>query len=77
MSATAQGIEVINCNHGGFYSVHDWGRDDGMFGHMLGQVQRLTSRKWAARPHGQYRDENPPTFGTQRDAVAFLAEQRA
>jgi hypothetical protein len=72
MTATQQ-IEVINCNHGGFYSVHDWTRDDGMFGHMLGQVQRLTPSRWAARRHGHYRDENPPTFATRREAVAHLA----
>lgn len=70
---TQQSIEVINCHNGGTYSVHDWSRDNGMFSHMLGQVQRITPRRWAARRHGQYRDENPPTFATQRDAVAFLA----
>lgn len=59
-------IAVINCNHGGFYSVNN-GRD------MLGQVQKITPRKWAARVHGSYRDEDPPTYGTLRDAVAFLA----
>lgn len=66
-------ITITNCNHGGFYSVSDWSRSDGMFGHMLGQVQRITARKWAARRHGAYTDPTPPTFATQRDAVAYLA----
>lgn len=60
-------ITVINCNHGGYHSVMA-GSD------MLGQIQKLSPRKWAARVHGQYRDENPPTFGTKGAAVAFLSE---
>lgn len=65
---TADHIEVLNCNHGGFYSVNDWDRDQP----MLGQVQKLAPTRWAARVHGNYRDENPPTFATRRDAVAYL-----
>jgi hypothetical protein len=61
-------IEIIACNHGGFYSVHDWAREQ----HMLGQVQKMSRGNWAARRHGQYRDSNPPIFATRREAVAFL-----
>lgn len=61
-------IEVLNCNHGGFYSVGTWG------GQLLGQVQRITARQWAARKHGAYRDADPPVFATRRDAVAYLVE---
>ncbi len=71
MSTTNQPA-VINCNHGGFYSVNDFSAGN----EMLGQVQKITPRKWAARQHGQYRDENPPMFPTLRAAVAFLAEGR-
>ena len=66
-------IEFFNCNHGGLYSVNDWSRDDGMFGHMLGQVQRVQRDCWIARRHGRYTEICPPTFRTQREAVAFLA----
>ncbi len=67
-------IEVINCNHGGFYSVNDWSRDAGShgFGHMLGQVQRVSAGVWLARRHGEYCSAGAQ-FSTRRDAVAFLA----
>ncbi len=61
-------VEVINCNHGGFYSVNDWTRDQP----LLGQVQKMSVGNWAARRHGAYRDANPPIFRTQREAVAHL-----
>ena len=60
-------VEIVNCNHGGFYSVNDWSRDQ----HMLGQVQRVSAGVWIARRHGDYCGAGEQ-FSTKRDAVASL-----
>ncbi len=68
LEGSTMDIEIVNCNHGGYYSVV------GLEPHRnLGSVQRIAPRKWLARKHGEYRQPNPPSFSTRRDAIAHLA----